>query len=116
MFNLVMGIIMVGIGCVCLVWGVFSKVMAVPIFFGTAMLIFGITEIIRSKAIRQRKKDKKSSEFDAYMRIAEEMGVVVNPITHEIVSKKNESQKTDIGQTENHPSEEAQTTTEDKTE
>lgn len=88
MFNLVMGILMVGVGCLCLVWAFFSKTMAVQIFFGCAMIIFGIVEIIRSKAIRERKKRAKDREFDAYMMMAEQMGVVVNPITGEVVSKK----------------------------
>ncbi len=88
MFNLVMGVIMVGVGCLCLVWAFFSKVMAVQIFFGCSMMIFGIVEIIRSRAIRKRKKEAKNREFDAYMMMAKEMGVVVNPVTGEIISKK----------------------------
>ncbi|MGN0395664.1 MAG: DUF308 domain-containing protein [Coprococcus sp.] len=95
MFNLVMGIIMVGVGCICLVWAFFSKTMAVQIFFGCAMMIFGIVEIIRSKSIRNRKKAARNREFDAYMMMAQQMGVVVNPITGEIVSKENSSEKED---------------------
>lgn len=87
MFNLIMGILMVGVGCLCLVWAFFSKTMAVQIFFGCAMMIFGIVEIIRSKSIRERKKRAKNREFDAYMMMAQQMGVIVNPITGEIVSK-----------------------------
>ncbi len=100
MFNLVMGILMVGVGCLCLVWAFFSKTMAVQIFFGCAMIIFGIVEIIRSKSIRERKKRAKDREFDAYMMMAEQMGVVVNPITGEVVSKKKEAQTEEIGQRE----------------
>ncbi len=91
MFNLVMGILMVGVGCLCLVWAFFSKTMAVQIFFGCALMIFGIVEIIRSKSIRERKKGAKNREFDAYMMMAQQMGVVVNPITGEIVSKNKDA-------------------------
>lgn len=98
MFNLVMGILMVGVGCLCLVWAFFSKTMAVQIFFGCAMMIFGIVEIIRSKSIRERKKGAKNREFDAYMMMAQQMGVVVNPITGEIVSKNKEAEAEKAGQ------------------
>lgn len=87
MFNLVMGVLMVATGCICLVWAFFSKTMAVQVFFGCALLMFGIVEMVRSKAIRKRKKLAKDREFDAYMMMAQSMGVVVNPITGEIVSK-----------------------------
>lgn len=84
-------------GLISVVKGIMSPVgstsMAVFIFFGVMLFIFGIVEIIRSRKIRKRKKDNKNREFDAYMRMASEMGVVVNPITHEIVkTKENEEQ------------------------
>jgi uncharacterized membrane protein HdeD (DUF308 family) len=88
MFNLVMGVIMIGIGIVSLIFGSVGKVNPVLIFFGCAMVIFGITETIRSRSIRRRNKDRKQSEMDAYLRMASEMGVVVNPITKEVVQKK----------------------------
>lgn len=91
MFNLVMGIIMVGVGVIALVMGAVGGANPVPIFFGCAIAMFGVVEIIRSKAIREREKRKKASEMDAYLRLAQEMGVVVNPITKEIVSKKEAS-------------------------
>ena len=47
-------------------------------------------EIIRSKAIRKREQQRKGHEMDVYLKMAEEMGVVVNPITHEIVKKEDD--------------------------
>jgi uncharacterized membrane protein HdeD (DUF308 family) len=95
MFNLVMGVIMIGIGIVSLIFGSVGKVNPVFIFFGCAMVIFGITETIRSRSIRRRNKDRKQSEMDAYLRMASEMGVVVNPITKEVVSKKDDDNESD---------------------
>ncbi len=96
MFNMVMGIIMVGIGIVCMICGIVGDVSAPLIFFGCLMLGFGIVEIIRGKKSRERVKDRKNNEMDAYLKIASEMGVVVNPITKEIVSKND---KTDAEET-----------------
>ena len=62
----------------------------VMIFFGCCMIVFGIVEIIRSKAIRKREQQRKDHEMDVYLKMAEEMGVVVNPITHEIVKKEDD--------------------------
>lgn len=59
------------------------------------MIVFGIVEIIRSKAIRKREQQRKDHEMDVYLKMAEEMGVVVNPITHEIVKKRTINLKTD---------------------
>ena len=74
---------MIGIGTICLVKGCIGTLSPVMIFFGCCMIVFGIVEIIRSKAIRKR-------EMDVYLKMAEEMGVVVNPITHEIVKKEDD--------------------------
>lgn len=95
MFNLVMGIIMIGIGTICLVKGCVGTLSPVMIFFGCCMIVFGIVEIIRSKAIRKREQQRKDHEMDVYLKMAEEMGVVVNPITHEIVKKRTINLKTD---------------------
>ena len=54
------------------------------------MIVFGIVEIIRSKAIRKREQQRKDHEMDVYLKMAEEVGVVVNPITHEIVKKEDD--------------------------
>lgn len=97
MFNLVMGIVMVFAGLISVIKGIISPVgstsMAVFIFFGVMLFVFGIVEIVRSRKIRKRKNENKNKEFDAYMRMASEMGVVVNPITHEIVKKESEEQE-----------------------
>ena len=61
MFNLVMGIIMIGIGTICLVKGCIGTLSPVMIFFGCCMIVFGIVEIIRSKAIRKREQQRKAS-------------------------------------------------------
>ena len=90
MFNLVMGIVMIGIGTICLVKGCVGTLSPVMIFFGCCMIVFGIVEIIRSKATRKREQQRKGHEMDVYLKMAEEMGVVVNPITHEIVKKEDD--------------------------
>ena len=59
MFNLVMGIVMIGIGTICLVKGCVGTLSPVMIFFGCCMIVFGIVEIIRSKAIRKREQQRK---------------------------------------------------------
>ncbi len=92
MFNMVMGIIMVGVGIVFLLLGIVGEISAGQIFFGCLMLGFGIVEIVRGKKNREKSKQRKDSEMDAYLKMASEMGVVVNPITKEIVSK-DESKK-----------------------
>ena len=50
MFNLVMGIVMIGIGTICLVKGCVGTLSPVMIFFGCCMIVFGIVEIIRMSA------------------------------------------------------------------
>ena len=62
MFNLVMGIVMIGIGTICLVKGCVGTLSPVMIFFGCCMIVFGIVEIIRSKAIRKREQQRKESK------------------------------------------------------
>ena len=54
-----MGIIMIGIGTICLVKGCVGTLSPVMIFFGCCMIVFGIVEIIRSKAIRKREQQRK---------------------------------------------------------
>ena len=99
MFNLVMGIIMVFAGVISVAKGVMSSAgsasMAAFIFLGVMLFVFGIVEIIRSTQIRKKKKANKNKELDAYLQMASEMGVVVNPITHEIVHAKKSDEDTD---------------------
>lgn len=92
MFNFVMGIVMAGAGVVCLIKGCVGRLSPALIFFGCCMIVFGIVEIIRSKNIRKKEQQRKEHEMDAYLRMAAEMGVVVNPITKEIVKKKPEGE------------------------
>lgn len=75
-------------GCISLAWGIVAGAQALPVCLGCTLIIFGIVEVIRSKSIRERNKRRKESEMDAYLRIASSMGIVVNPITQEVVSKK----------------------------
>lgn len=93
MFNLVMGIIMVVGGSISLAWGIIAGAKASLVCIGCSLLIFGIVEIIRSKSIRERSKRRKENEMDVYLRLASEMGVVVNPITKEVVSKNKDQQE-----------------------
>ncbi|MBO5261081.1 MAG: DUF308 domain-containing protein [Coprococcus sp.] len=88
MFNLVMGVVMIGLGVVSLVAAFFTDQMAGFLFFGTLMLGFGIVELIRSKSVRQKRQAAKDREFDMYTRMAAQFGVNINPITGEIVDKK----------------------------
>lgn len=98
MFNMVMGVIMAGVGVVCMLYGIVGNISASMIFFGCLMLGFGIVEIVRGKKNRENRKRHKDSEMDAYLRIASEMGVTVNPITKEIVSKdgRTDAEKTSV--------------------
>jgi uncharacterized membrane protein HdeD (DUF308 family) len=86
---------MVVVGVAFLITGFVADIailnLAIFVCLGCFLSIFGIVEIIRSKNIRQRKAKARESEFDAYVRIAAEMGVVVNPITHEVVKKNDGS-------------------------
>ncbi len=90
MFNFVMGIIMIGAGVICLFMGIAGDFQPALVFLGSCLLLFGIVEIIRSKSIRANKARRKEAEMDAYLRMAAEMGVVVNPITKEVVKKNGE--------------------------
>lgn len=100
MFNLVMGIIMVAGGCISLAWGIIDGARPFPVCIGCTLLVFGIVEIIRSKSIRERSKRRKENEMDVYLRLASEMGVVVNPITKEVISKNKDQQEMADGQDE----------------
>lgn len=93
MFNFIMGIIMVVGGCISLAWGVIDGARPFPVCIGCTLIVFGIVEIIRSKSIRERNKRRKENEMDVYLRLASEMGVVVNPITKEVVSKNKDQQE-----------------------
>lgn len=88
MFNLVMGIVMIGTGAVSVAAAFFTKQMAGFIFFGVMMIGFGIVELVRSGNVRKRKKASRDREFDMYSQIAAQMGVRINPLTGEIVDKK----------------------------
>lgn len=92
MFNLIMGIIMVIGGSISLAWGVLHHAAPFPVCVGCTLIVFGIVEIIRSRSIRQKKKDRSESEMDMYLRLADEMGVIVNPITKEVVRKQEQSE------------------------
>ena len=61
MFNLVMGIVMIGIGTICLVKGCVGTLSPVMIFFGCCMIVFGIVEIIRSKSYPQTRTAEKKT-------------------------------------------------------
>lgn len=93
MFNFVMGIIMVIGGCISLAFGVVGGAKPFPVCIGCTLIVFGIVEIIRSKSIREKNKRRKENEMDVYLRLASEMGVVVNPITKEVVSKNKDQQE-----------------------
>lgn len=81
MFNLIMGIIMLFAGLLCVIFGIAGSAvpasMAAYIFIGVMLFVFGIVEIVRSRKLRKRKSLQKDREFDAYMKMASEMGVVV---------------------------------------
>lgn len=94
MFNFVMGIVMMDVGTFCAVLGVVSRSgtkMAGMIFFGVLMLGFGVVELVRSKKVRENKKRAREREFDMYSMIAAEMGVKINPLTGEVVGKKEDT-------------------------
>lgn len=85
MFNMVMGIVMIGIGVISVARAFFTQQMAGYIFFGVLMIGFGVVELIRSRSIKARKQAARDREFDMYNLIASQMGVKINPITGEVM-------------------------------
>lgn len=93
MFNMVMGIVMVGVGIISIARAFFTTQMAGYIFFGILMIGFGIVELVRSRKVKARKKAARDREFEMYKLIATQMGVKINPITGELMDKKEKTEE-----------------------